>query len=212
MLSPLSKVKPLDSSAEPGNTRFPDSLQRRLAVKQTSRMNERLSYEDSFRFLQREGWEGEGDVPPIPERPPAYEDEELGLSFFRSWVNEAKMEHLTIPRTYFSRSTVSKTSFANTDLTESVANWNDFEDVNFSTANLTRFDFRGCVLRRIQFREAILAEADLRFCTFEDCNFQNADLMGAKITREAGKSLVLSTEQETQIAWQEDDGPEPGGG
>ena len=122
------------------------------------------------------------------------------------------MENLTIPRTYFSRSTIIKTSFAGTDLTESVANWNDFEDVDFTEADLTRFDFRGCDLKRILFRGAILRDADLRCCNFEECSFADADLSGAKITREAGISLTLSEVQQKQVSWQDDDGPEPDGG
>ena len=175
-------------------------------------MTNRLSYEESFRFLQREGWEGEGDIPPIPERPPRYDDDNLGLSFFRTWVNQATMENLTIPRTYFSRSAIGKTSFAGTDLTESVANWNDFEDVDFTFADLTRFDFRGCALRRIEFRNAVLKDADLRHCALEECSFTNADLTGAKITVEVGVSLALSPEQRKQISWQDEDGAEPDGG
>lgn len=172
----------------------------------------RLSYEESFRFLQREGWEGEGEIPPIPERPPRYDDDKLGLSFFRTCVNEAAMQNLTIPRTYFSRSTISKTSFAGSDLTESVANWNDFEDVDFTGADLTRFDFRGCDLKRTQFHGVTLKDADLRCCNFEECSFTDADLSGAKITREGGAYLTLSEEQRKQVSWQDDDGPEPDGG
>jgi hypothetical protein len=179
---------------------------------QTSVVSNRRSYEDSYRFLQQEGWEGAGEVPPIPERPPGYFDEDLGLSFFRTWVNEGRLENLTIPRTYFSRSTVSKTSFAGTDLTESVANWNDFEDVDFTDSVLTRCDFRACILRRIRFERALLKDADLRRCTFEDCTFAGADLTGAKLTREAGRSLGLSPEQQSQVLWQEENGPDPDGG
>lgn len=175
-------------------------------------MAQRRSYEESYRFLQQEGWKAEGEVPPIPDHPPRYDDETLGLEFFRTWVKEAKMENLTMPRTYFSRTTVSKTSFSGSDLTESVANWNDFEDVDFSYANLTRFDFRGCAIRRTNFRNALLKDADLRHCSFEDCTFDEADLTGAQITIAVGDSLALSRTQKEQISWQREDGPEPDGG
>jgi uncharacterized protein YjbI with pentapeptide repeats len=175
-------------------------------------VSERLSYEDSYRFLQREGWEGTGEILQIPERPPRYDDEVLGLSFFRTWVEEAALENLTIPRTYFSRSKISKTSFIGTDMTESVANWNDFEDVDLSSSDLTGVDFRACTLRRVRFDNALMTNADLRFCEFEECTFVGADLTGAKITREAGVLLGLSPEQHEQVSWQEDDGPEPEGG
>ncbi len=173
---------------------------------------ERLSYEESYRFLQREGWEGAGEVPPLPERPPNYFDEVLGLSFFRTYVEDGKMENLTIPRTYFSRSEVRRTSFAGTDLTESVANWNDFEEVDFSRADLTRFDLRASVFRRVRFESAILYDADLRWCHFEECIFEGANLAGARITRETGLGLGLSMVQLEQVDWQEEDGEEPDGG
>jgi len=175
-------------------------------------MVKRLSYEDSYRFLQKEGWEGAGEVPQIPERPPRYDDEILGLSFFRTFVEDAKLENLTIPRTYFSRSKVSNVSFVRTDLAESVANWNDFENVSFSSSDLTGIDFRACVLRRVQFDNALLKNADFRCCEFEECTFIGANLEGAKIKRGTGASLELSTEQREQVLWQEDDGPEPDGG
>jgi len=175
-------------------------------------VSERLSYEDSYRFLQREGWEGPGEIPQIPEQPPKYDDEVLGLSFFRTWVEDAKLENLTIPRTYFSRSKISRTSFIGTDMTESVANWNDFEEVNFSSSDLTGVDFRACALRRVRFDNAVMKSADLRCCGFEGCTFVGADLTGAKITREAEALLGLSPEQREQVSWQEDDGPDPEGG
>lgn len=175
-------------------------------------MTDRLSYEDSFRFLQREGWEKEGPVLPMPSAPPRYDDDVLGLSFFRTLVSEAKFDRLTLPRIYFGRSEISRSSFVGADLTESVANWNDFEDVDFSSADLTRLDFRGCMLRRIKFNDAILCEVDLRCCGFENCSFRGADMTRAKLTREAGASLDLSETQKQVIDWQEEDGPEPDGG
>ena len=175
-------------------------------------MKTRLTYEESFRFLQKAGWQGPGDVLPLPKGRPGYFDEDLGLSFFRTFVEEATLENLTIPRTYFSRSTVSKSSFAGTDLTESVANWNDFEDVDFSFADLTSFDFRACVLRRIRFCNVILKDSDLRCCQFENCDFTDADLTDAKITREAGATLNLSSMQLAQVSWQDEDGEDPEGG
>jgi uncharacterized protein YjbI with pentapeptide repeats len=175
-------------------------------------MSEKLSYEESCRFLQREGWEPVGDIPPMLERPPGYDDEILGLSFFRTWVEDAKLENLTIPRTYFSRAKVNKFSFVGTDLTESVANWNDFEDVDFSSSDLTRVDLRACVLRRVRFDNALMKNADLRCCGFEECTFVGADLTETKITREAGTLLNLSPEQHEQVSWQDADGPDPDGG
>jgi hypothetical protein len=175
-------------------------------------MSERLSYEDSFRVLQREGWEAEGPLVPMLSRAPRYDDEVLGVSFFRTLVEGSKFDNLTLPRTYFSRSEIRQSSFVDADLHESVANWNDVEDVDFSRADLSRFDFRGCDLQGVNFDDAVLVDADLRCCGFRNCSFVGADLTRTKITREAGALLPLSAEQRSQIDWQETDGPDPDGG
>jgi BTB/POZ domain-containing protein KCTD9 len=179
---------------------------------QTSRMPERLSYQNSCSFMQREGWLGAGEIPPLPEKPPRYDDEILGVEFFRTCVENARLENLTIPRTYFSRSEIRNSSFAGSDLSESVANWNDFNDVNFSYTDLSRFDFRGCSLVQVRFQGADLRNADLRRCDFEHCDFMAADLTGTKLTREAGESLILSDQQRQGVDWQDEDGPDPDGG
>jgi uncharacterized protein YjbI with pentapeptide repeats len=178
----------------------------------TEPMSQRLSYDESCRALQREKLIDQGDIPPFPKRPPRYDDEVLGASFFRTMLADAKLEHLTLPRTFFGRSEIRAASFQNTDLSESTANWNDFEDVNFSSADLSRCDLRGCVLRRVRFIGARLAGADFRHCSFTDCDFTGADLAGAKFTRKAGARLHLSSEQQGVIDWQADDGKEPEGG
>jgi uncharacterized protein YjbI with pentapeptide repeats len=175
-------------------------------------MSERLSYEDSYRFLQSSGWEGPGDVPPICDHIPRYDDEVLSLSFFRTGIEDATLEDLTLPRTYFSRSQIDRTSFRNTDLTESVANWNNFEDVDLSSADLTRFDFRACEILRTKFVDADLTEADLRCCSFEACDFTGATMTRTKLTRDTGRSLNLSAAQRAEIEWHEEDGEEPDGG
>jgi len=175
-------------------------------------MTQRLPYEDSYRFLQSSGWEGPGDVPPICDHIPRYDDDVLCLSFFRTFIEDATMENLTLPRTYFSRTQIERTSFQNTDLTESVANWNNFEDVDFSKANLTRFDFRACEILRSKFIEADLTEADLRCCSIDECDFTNANMTRTKLTSATGKTLKLSATQRQQIEWHADDGEEPDGG
>jgi uncharacterized protein YjbI with pentapeptide repeats len=179
---------------------------------QTGSVPERLNYEESCRFLQTEGWLKVGDIPPLPARPPRYDDEILGVEFFRTWVGDAKLENLTLPRTYFSRTEIKTCSFAGCDLSESVANWNDFVDVNFSAADLSRFDFRGCNLTQINFGNSILRCADLRCCSFEGCDFTGADLINAKITKEVGASIDLTPAQRETIDWQDSDGADPDGG
>jgi len=154
----------------------------------------------------------QGNIPPICDHIPRYDDEILCLSFFRTVVEDAKMEDLTIPRTYFSRSQIERTSFRNSEMTESVANWNNFEDVDFSGANLTRFDFRACQIDRVKFVGADLTSADLRCCAFDGCDFKDANMNGTRLTRMVGEPLDLSPTQRTQVEWHDDDGEEPDGG
>jgi uncharacterized protein YjbI with pentapeptide repeats len=175
-------------------------------------MTLRLSYDDSCRALQSQQIIDEGEIPPMPERPPRHDDEVLGVSFFRTKLADAKLEHLTLPRTFFGRSEIRATSFLDTDLSESTANWNDFIDVDFSSADLSHFDFRASVLQSLRFIGSRLVGADFRRCTFTGCDFTNADLTGAKFTKQAAASLRLSSEQQRVIDWQADDGAEPGGG
>jgi uncharacterized protein YjbI with pentapeptide repeats len=176
-------------------------------------MPQRLSYEDSCRALQHQQIIEEGNIPPLPARPPRYDDEEpLGVNFFRTELADASLEHLTLPRTFFSRSEVRDVSFQGTDLSESTVNWNDLINVDFSFADLSRCDIRGCVFQRTRFTNASLRGADLRHCSFTDCDFGGADLTGAKLTREAATALQLSREQYLAIDIQADDGDEPDGG
>jgi uncharacterized protein YjbI with pentapeptide repeats len=175
-------------------------------------MSEHLSYEDSCRALQNEGIVHPGDIPPMPVKPPRYDDEDLGVEFFRTRLADAKIEHLTLPRTFFGRSEIRNTSFKDTDLNESTANWNDFIDVDFGSADLSRSDFRACIFERVRFIGAQLAGVDFRHCSFTDCDFSGADVGGVKFTKETGASLRFSSEQQHVIDWQDDDGEEPEGG
>jgi hypothetical protein len=152
----------------------------------------RLSYEESCRELQKQHLLDPGEMPPLPHRPPRYDDETLGVSFFRTMLAEAKLEKLTLPWTFFGRSEIRATSLKDTDLSGSVANWNDFIDVDFSAASLS--------------------SADLRYCGFKECDFTDADLTDTKLTRKAGAALDLSAEQRCVVDWQADDGEEPAGG
>jgi hypothetical protein len=172
----------------------------------------RLSYEDSCRALQSRQIIEAGDIPPLPQRSPRHDDEVLGVSFFRTMVADSKMEHLTLPRTFFGRSEIRATSFRDTDLSESTANWNDFIDVDFSAADISRSDLRACVFERVRFSGAKLAGVDFRHCGFKACDFSGADLTGAKLTKKAGAALHLSSEQQGVVDWQAEDGEEPDGG
>ena len=175
-------------------------------------MSQRLPYEESCHALQREQIIDAGEIPPLPQRSPCYDDEILGVNFFRTSLAEAKLENLTLPRTYFGRSEIRATSFQNTDLSESTANWNDFIDVSFNSADLSRCDFRACLMEKVSFVGACLADTDFRSCGFKGCDFSDADMAGAKLTKKAGASLRLSPDQQSAIDWQAEDGEEPEGG
>jgi len=176
-------------------------------------MPNKLSYEDSCRTLQRQQVIEQGDIPPLPRQSPRYDDEEpLGVNFFRTQLTDATFEHLTLPRTFLSRSEIRGVSFRDADISESTANWNDFIDADFTLADVSRCDFRGCIFRRTQFTGASLRGTDFRHCSFTDCDFAGADVEGAKLTRETAATLRLSSEQKRAIDMQRDDGDEPDGG
>ena len=176
-------------------------------------MSNRKSYEESCRVLQDLEWLDPGELPPLPGRPPRHDDEgPLGVSFFRTRLADERLEDLTLPRTFIGRSEVRTVSFARSNLSESVACWNDLIDVDFTEANLSSCDLRASVFERVSFAGAKLRGADLRHASFTDCEFSSADLSGAKLTQVAAILLHLSGEQVAQIDWQRDDGPEPEGG
>lgn len=182
-------------------------------------MNERISYEDSYRILQERGHFPEKDVPPLPLRlPTALDDEPLGISFFRTLVGEEEpglvedMGSMTLPRTFFGRTEVRQTSFKNTDLSESCLCWNDFIEVDFTRTTLSGSDLRSSFYDHSLFTQADLSNADLRRATFEACDFTNAVMKGAKLTHDQRDSLNLSESQCGEIDWQDEDGEEPEGG
>ena len=175
-------------------------------------MPQRLSYEDSCRALQKSQIIEDKLIPPISASQPRYDDENPGISFFRTLLAEAKLEHLTLPRTFFGRSEIRATSFKDTDLSGSTANWNDFIDVDFTGTDLSDADLRACLFEQVRFKDANLAGADFRYCGFKKCDFTGADLTDAKLTQKAGSALRLSPEQQGVIDWQSEDGDEPTGG
>lgn len=176
----------------------------------------RLSYEESCRLLQQRGYSDEGSngtIPTLPDHLPQYDDEEpLGVSFFRTFVGEGDLENLTLPRTVFGRSKVGPVSFKNTDLSYSNLCWNDFNEVNFEDADLSGSDLRASHFSNVKFARTNLKTADLRLSTFDSCDFTDAEMQGAKMTREQGEFLALSGEQRNVIDWQDSEGEEPPGG
>lgn len=175
-------------------------------------MSKRLSFEESCRVLKEQGLI-EGDAPlRVPEVMPRHDDPEIvGVSFFRMMVADAKLDNLTLPRTFFGRSEVRATSFRNSELLESRANWNDFIEVDFSNADLSNSDLRGCLFDAVKFRNANLSGVDFRYCGFRGCDFTGAEMAGVSMTQKAGAALMLSDEQRGVIDWQAEEGEEPEG-
>ncbi len=152
--------------------------------------------------------------PFIPPGMPNYnDDDERGFRFFRAIESDSRFSGLSLPRTYFGRSLLERTSFANTDLTESRMCWNDFEDCDFTGADLTGCDMRSSTFRRCKFVEAAMCGADLRGSKFEACEFRGADLSGVLIEGDDAEFAdCLSEQQDLVVMWTPDSGPEPPGG
>ncbi len=132
----------------------------------------RLPYQESYAFLQREGYRRAGEAPPIPERRPQFDDDDLrGVRFFRTRLAGGRLDDLTLPRTYIAFSEVATLSFRNTDLSESTLCWNDFNSVSFADACLLDCDLRASIFREASFVRANLQNADLRHSTFTKCDF-----------------------------------------
>jgi uncharacterized protein YjbI with pentapeptide repeats len=173
---------------------------------------QRLSYEDSCRALQDAQIIDADNIPPMSSQRPRHDDEVPGISFFRTELAEAKLEHLTLPHTFFGRSEIRATSLRDTDLSESTANWNDFIEVDFTGADLSGSDLRACLFERVRFRGTKLVGVDFRYCGFKRCDFTDADLTDAKLTQKVGAALKLTPEQQSVVDWQAEDGEEPAGG
>jgi len=180
----------------------------------------RLSLDETWTLL-----EGRGEKMPrtsdgkpfVYARPPRYDDDELGFSFFRTGADDDDYSNLMLPRTYFARSELKGVSFCNTDLSQSVMCWNDFIQCDFSGADLSGCDMRSSTFVACKFRGAILTGADLRRGSFEECTFRGADLIECvandeHYATEFGLFDALTRQQQYQVTWREDPGPEPDGG
>ena len=172
----------------------------------------RLSYQDSYTLLQQLFYLNSGAIAPVPDHRPRFDDTApMGVRFFRTMVEEGKLENLTLPRTYIARSEVCPVSFMNTDLSESTMCWNNFTGVNFTDADLSDCDLRASLFRDTSFVRATLRNADLRRSRFTACDFTDADMLGAKLTRNQGEQLNLSEQQKAAVDWQDSDGEQPPG-
>ena len=175
-------------------------------------MPDRKPYKESCQFLKDQRLL-EGDaLPQLLERAPRHDDEQLGVSFFRTRLADARLEQLTLPRTFFGRSEIRGVSFRGSDLSESTGCWNDFVDVDFGEADLSGMDLRASIFQRVSFRGALLRGADLRRASFRDCAFAGADLTGAKLSRSLLWYFRLSSGQRSSVDWHSGPGPEPEGG
>ncbi len=147
----------------------------------------------------------------MPARAPLHDDEVLGVEFFRTQLANARLENLTLQRTFIGRSEIRVVSFRGTDLSESTMCWNDFIEVDFSGADLRRADLRASTFERVVFDSADLTDADLRRSAFSACSRKGAILTNAKLSPAAARAMSLTSDQRGQLDLQ-DDGPEPGGG
>ena len=173
----------------------------------------RKTYEESCELLQKLGYLERGDIPPLLDHPPQWDDEEpLGVGFFRTAVTLGDLANLTLPRTFFGKSAVGPISFKNTDLSESSLCWNDFNEVDFTDADLSRSDLRASIFGKVVFVRANLTGTDMRRSSFLACEFTDADVRGAKLTNKQGEGIAFSDQQRQEIDWEESEGKRPLGG
>jgi len=175
----------------------------------------RRSVEATWDLLQSLGHEPPRDSdgkPFVLNRMPRYDDRELRLSYFRCGLSDVALCNLTLPRTFFGRSSFEGVAFSNSNISESRMCWNDFVECDFSGADLSCCDLRASLFDRCIFRGVNLSGADLRRSEFARCVFTDAVLNDAKLTRFEGFALGLSTSKKSTICWQWFAGELPGGG
>jgi uncharacterized protein (TIGR02996 family) len=184
----------------------------------------RKSLEETWRHLEAQGEEMPRDAdgrPFVPPQMPSYDDEApLGLGYFKSGLEDADRSGLTMPRTFFGRSGFCRMRFMDSDLSDSRMCWNDFDDCDFSGANLSRCDMRAANYTGCKFVGAILRGVDLHRTYFKDCDFTGADLTGAVAengilyTRSGHTSVadLLTKKQQAVMTWTPDEVLEPPGG
>lgn len=172
----------------------------------------RTSYAQSCRLLEEYGAVNQGEVPPLPRATPRHDDEVLGVNFFRTSVESARLENLSIPRTFFCRCELRDVSFAGSDLSESNLCWNDFIGVSFRSCVLSRSDLRASFYEKCDFSNCDLSGADLRRASFKNCAFAGTIFDGAFLPERLKRECQFSSEQIAKALWTEDEGAEPEGG
>jgi len=178
--------------------------------------SKRRSLDETWRFLEEDGLEmprDEAGPPHVPSEMPSYNDEgRLGFSYFRCGLFDADLSNLTLPRTFFGRSSFERVNFGNTDLSESRICWNDFIECDFSGSDLIGCDMRASIFKNCKFECARLTNTDLRQSSFEECDLTGAQMDGAKLTHAQWRAMILSKDQEKVIDWHRHDGEiAPGG-
>lgn len=161
-----------------------------------------------------------GFVPRSPQigtaRRPHHDDEApLGLSFFRTEIRAVRLEHLTIPRPYFGRSTLHHVAIVECVLSESTINWCDLDSVDLRRTDLTSSDLRACAVVRTSIRNSDLRNPDLTLPSLKACDFTGARMDGVKLTKTSKRwkwTSLLTAQQRRVIEWQTQDGRAPGGG
>jgi|SRR5689334_21358484 len=177
-------------------------------------MAARLSYHLSCARLCDLGLLDPSEPLSPPSRMPRYDDEgPFGFSVFRTRLDDSlDLSGLSLPRSFFQRSEISRASFRNTDLHESNLCWNDFLGTDFTDADLACSDMRSSLFQQVVFVNAKLDGADLRRSSFINCDFEGATMRGAALTRDQCQAMDLSEAQRLAVDWHEDSGPEPDGG
>ena len=172
----------------------------------------RLTYEQSCKLLEEYGVVNPGQVPPMPQAIPKHDDEVLGVNFFRTGIENARLENLTIPKTFFGRSELREVSFADSDLSESNLCWNDFISVSFRACLLSRSDLRASIYEKCDFTNCDVSGSDLRRASFKSCIFEGTIFNGALLPERLKTECGFSVDQIAKVRWTQDEGGEPEGG
>lgn len=129
----------------------------------------RLSYLESCQYLLKhdiddchwlfvQGWDGESEPPMQNTRPSPHDNHPCGINFFKTRLEgernkKIRLENLTLPRTYINRTGLVRVSFARSDLSESFMCWNDFENCDFTEADLSGCDMRASFFFQMQIQQ-----------------------------------------------------------
>lgn len=158
----------------------------------------------------------DGD-PFVSSEMPNHDDEDpIGVSFFKTGLEDADLSSLSLPRTFFGRSLFARVSFENTLLSDSRMCWTDFDECDFTGADLSGCDVRASNFEGCSFDNATLAGADLRSARFIGCSFIEGDLSHAIVDRQTAAESSFEDEltdgQRSSIHWVASPGEEPPGG